>query len=181
MTEEERKNEEAKVVDTLTLHTLGGKTPHQLRVEEFMQKAKQEVPSKPVVPSEAVRKLRAKLILEEALETVDALGINIKYSPVGPIGEKIRINDFFLEENVYFDELECLSEVIDGCADLSVVTTGTLSAFGVPDLLVLQEVDNNNLAKFGPGHSWREDGKLVKPPGHKPPDWKVVLERIKQA
>ena len=62
-----------------------------------------------------------------------------------------------------------LCAIVDGCCDLSVVTIGTLSACGVPDELFLKLVDENNLAKFGDGHSIREDGKLIKPSDHKPP------------
>ena len=59
---------------------------------------------------------------------------------------------------------ECsLLEVVDGCCDVSVVTIGTLSAFGVDDSPVLKIVDEANLRKFGRGHSYRADGKLVKP------------------
>jgi predicted HAD superfamily Cof-like phosphohydrolase len=78
------------------------------------------------------------------------------------------INDFALNT----------AEVIDGCCDLKVVTTGTLSAFGLPDELFQEEVDTNNLAKFGPGGRRREDGKWVKPPNHKPPDIAGLLKRL---
>ena len=69
-------------------------------------------------------------------------------------------------------------ETIDGCCDLAVVTTGTLSACGVPDLPFQQAVDQNNLEKFGPGNTIRDDGKLIKPPGHKPPDIAGILSRL---
>lgn len=150
------------------------KSDHQLRVEEFMRLAGQEVPKSPALPSLEVRRLRAKLILEEALETIHALGFSI--------------NADFLDsrklENAYCLELvdvgdPNLEEIIDGCCDIKVVTTGTLSACGLPDDLFQEEVDNNNLAKFGPGHSRRSDGKLIKPPDHKPPKIKELLETLK--
>lgn len=37
------------------------------------------------------------------------------------------------------------------------------------DVIPQQLVDENNLAKFGPGGYRRDDGKWIKPPGHKPP------------
>lgn len=64
---------------------------------------------------------------------------------------------------------ERIIDVVDGACDLRYVTTGTLVAFGVPDLHVQREVDQNNMLKFRPGHSFREDGKLIKPADHPVP------------
>jgi len=58
-----------------------------------------------------------------------------------------------------------------------VVTIGTLIAFGVDDEPVLEEVDQANLRKFGPGSYERDDGKWIKPPDWTPPDILGVLER----
>lgn len=142
------------------------KSDHYKRVEKFMQLAKQDIPGGPIVPSEDVRKLRARLIFEEAMETIkNGLGVVISI-PVGG-GESVVIEDELMFDVARpFDRVE----TIDGCCDLKVVTTGTLIACGVPDEPFQKLVDENNLEKFGPGHSWREDGKLIKPPGHKPPD-----------
>ena len=48
---------------------------------------------------------------------------------------------------------------------------------GVNEAPIIAMVDNNNMAKHGPGSSIREDGKLIKPPGHKPPDIAGELKR----
>lgn len=135
-----------------------------------MQKAGQEVPTSPTLPSLEVRKLRAKLILEEALETVHALGFSVQYDNYNSRNHDV----LFVDEND-----PNIEEVIDGCCDVKVVTTGTLVAFGLPDDPFQDEVDDNNLAKFGPGHSIRGDGKLIKPPGHKPPKIKEILDTLK--
>ena len=147
---------------------------HQERVEQFMKLAGQEVKTSPAIPDKDIRLLRAKLILEEALETVYALGFRLvaKSDHYDTDSEK----DFYFYENRQGPSLE---EIADGCADISVVTQGTLSACGIKDDSLLEEVDNNNLAKFGPGHSWNEDGKLIKPPGHKGPDIAKVLAQQK--
>ena len=50
---------------------------HQVRVALFMDLAKQDCPLKPTEPTEKVAKLRATLILEEALETIKALGFDV--------------------------------------------------------------------------------------------------------
>ena len=146
-------------------------TEHQERVEQFMKAAGQELPTTPILPDFYTRKLRAKLILEEALETVEALGFAL-YTPEGLMITKGTLN---LQEEYTAD----LEEIIDGCCDISVVTIGTLSACGVPDQPFLEEVDSNNLAKFGPGGHRREDGKWVKPPNHKPPAIAEVLQEVK--
>ena len=139
-------------------------TPHYERVKEFMQKVGQDTPSRLTTPEEKTRILRAKLILEEALETVSAMGVEVRTG--GEDGVVIE------EETLYYTapgDVD-LVEVVDGCADISVVTTGTLIAFGVDDEPVLEEVDESNLRKFEPGSYRREDGKWMKPPGWTPPD-----------
>lgn len=157
------------------------KSEHQQRVEEFMRLAGQEVPEVPTKPSNEVRILRAKLIFEEAMETItQGLGVTM-------------LMDLTQGYQKFMDSFKCdgkfnMVETIDGCIDLSVVNTGTLSALGVPDLPFLEEVDKNNLAKFGPG-GYRADGtdekpgpvgKWMKPPGHKPPDIAGVLDDIRR-
>lgn len=135
------------------------KTEHQKRVEAFMAKVGQAVPPVPIIPSLEIRKLRATLILEEALETIKGLGFDVH--------ETMPDGDLEVQEAWTPD----IVEVVDGCADVSVVTIGTLLAFGVSDQPILEAVDANNLEKFGPGGYRREsDGKWMKPPGHKPAD-----------
>ena len=143
-------------------------TPHYARVKEFMQKVGQDTPEGAVIPDEKIRILRAKLILEEALETVAAMGVTVH---VG--GQEVAE-----EELVYAAPNDVdLKEVVDGCADISVVTIGTLIAFGVDDEPVLEEVDASNLRKFGAGSYRREDGKWMKPPGWTPPDIMGAIDR----
>lgn len=130
---------------------------HQERVAKFMGLAKQKTPTTPYVPDEATRLLRARLILEEAMETINALGFEFAGMLSTP-------------DLVPTDEGPNLVEIADGCADVSVVTIGTALACGIDMRPIQTLVDYNNLAKFGPGHSFREDGKLIKPPDHRPPN-----------
>jgi len=102
------------------------------------------------MPSVEVRQLRANLILEEALETITALGFTVQKDEVT---NQLR---------PFAAHTPNIVEVVDGCADISVVTIGTLSAFGVGDMPILEAVDTANLGKFGPGSYKREDGKWVK-------------------
>lgn len=143
------------------------KTEHQKRVEYFMSKIGHNVPKTPTVPPYEVRLLRARLIFEECLETIEALGFTIADKEGVLIVSPINID---ME-----DTIDNLIEIADGCADISVVTIGTLSACGIHDADLLREIDESNLRKFGPGAHRREDGKWIKPPDWEPPNIKKVL------
>ncbi len=149
-------------------------TIHQEKVEQFMKLAGQEVPDRPNEPSKEVRILRAKLIFEEAMETImKGLGVCIGVSgSTEEMLRKITNMEFEFDAHQPFN----LIETVDGCCDLKVVTTGTLSACGVHDLQCQIAVDSNNLAKFGPGSYRREDGKWIKPPGHAAPNFQQILD-----
>ena len=141
-------------------------TEHYQRVKTFMEKVGQSTPTEVVVPDERTRLLRARLILEEALETVHALGISVRVK-----GNPIEINSCEFTPDKSVD----LEGIADGCADISVVTVGTLIAIGIEDEALLREVDEANLRKFGPGSYAREDGKWMKPLDWTPPDIASVL------
>lgn len=155
---------------------IGFKTRHQRFVEEFMEKAGQVVPNTPTLPDIDTRKLRAKLILEEALETIDALGCVVVYHSDATLSTIML--DRTNAKIVACKEPD-LVEIIDGCCDVRVVTTGTLSACGIPDAHVQDLVDFSNLAKFAPGGYRREDGKWIKPPDWKPPQLAEVIAKLK--
>jgi len=153
------------------------KSRHQQQVEQFMHLAGQSVPYIEARLDPKTVELRAKLILEECLETVRALGFTLElrggiYSdPVDLMG------NLDLKATREVD----LIEVIDGCCDIKVVTTGTLSSFGIPDEAFQTEVDLNNLMKFGPGgYENKETGKWIKPESHQPPKIAEILEVIKK-
>lgn len=119
-----------------------GKTAHQERVEKLMTGANQHVPDRPTVPDQKTLILRAKLILEETVETIHAMGLGVL------VGD----DEAWLYKNAKIvnmpDQNPDLEEIADGCADVIVVTTGTLSACGIADDSVQCEVDFNNLKKF---------------------------------
>lgn len=156
------------------------KSYHQQSVDTFRLLSGQPVPNKPTIPDEQNRLLQARLLLEETLETIrHGLGIGVSIAK--------EINGVLQQKEVGPDSFEMevvrdfnLVETIDGCCDMRVVATGTLSLCGIPDIPVQTEVDRNNLLKFGSGHSRREDGKLLKPPGHQPPDIQGVVEFLKR-
>jgi predicted HAD superfamily Cof-like phosphohydrolase len=143
------------------------KSVHQQRVEKFMGLAGQNIPASPIAPDLETRELRARLILEESLETIKALGFQVMAKEEIVDEDLVRFVDCFEPD---------LIEIADGCADIKVVTTGTLSACGIEDEELQCDVDQNNMAKFGPGGFRRDDGKWVKPPNHQPPNISKILE-----
>jgi predicted HAD superfamily Cof-like phosphohydrolase len=132
-----------------------------------MELAGQTLPTVPVEPDKATRTLRARLILEEALETLEALGVS-----VWTHGRVVNFQEVAIIPDGHFD----MVEVADGCADVSVVTIGTMLACGIDPEPVLECVDESNLAKFRPGWYRREDGKIMKPPGWQKPEIAKILQ-----
>ena len=112
------------------------------------------------------RELRAKLILEEAAETVAAMG-------------------FEVEAYLYDDDPRPLLtlwsgmdtpdvvEAVDGLADLIYVALGTAVSFGVDLGPIFDEVHRTNMAKDG--GATRDDGKILKPDGWVGPDIAGIL------
>jgi predicted HAD superfamily Cof-like phosphohydrolase len=163
------------------------RTDHQQRVDEFMVRADQSVRLRPVtqewfasMESFEERKLRAKLILEEAFEQVKDLGLDVGLIIEGEAILKyangaIEIN---LRES---DTVGNLVGFVDNCCDQSVVSIGSLSQFGVPDEPFLRIVDGANLRKFGEGGYRRADGKWIKPPDFVGPekDIETLLEKCR--
>lgn len=162
---------------------------HYQMVRKFMQRAGQETPDKPCIPSEEVRLLRAKLVLEEALEKIEALGVVVvSYSADVSTCDGLTLDNFefrthrleYSPEEKKYVEVPCepdLVKIVDGCCDGAVISTGTLIACGVTDVGPQQLVDSSNLAKFSEGGYRREDGKWMKPPNWKAPDLEGELRR----
>ncbi|NDQ58588.1 MAG: hypothetical protein GZ088_16090 [Acidipila sp.] len=158
----------------------GYKSKNQLMIDVFMSKMRsdtQHVPPIPLMPSLEVRKLRARLMLEECLETINAgLGLNVNFNLGGHEVTNVKMELLQFTDNGPGD----LIQVADGCADVEVVTTGTASACGIALQPCFDIVMPNNLMKFAPGHTWREDGKLVKPPNHPDIALELKCELIRQ-
>lgn len=113
------------------------------------------------------------------METINALGVKVKIDDFDlvlncPETGKVRSATFSSTDP------PDLIEIADGCADIMVVTVGTLSACGISDAMLQAEVDSNNLLKFAEGHRIDEGGKLIKPPGHPNPRISEILEAQKK-
>jgi len=140
------------------LYTMGVTSAHDER---------QVIPEEPGMPSEEVRKLRAQLILEEAIETAEALGFMVSVS-YKEGAHCIRVEPFFEPD---------LEKIIDGCCDTNYVCIGTLCALGLEDLPHLEEVNRANDRKFPGGVALtNENGKFQKPEGWQGPDHHQVMK-----
>lgn len=155
--------QETSYLDDVVKFDLPATDCHYRRVQRFMHLASQNFPQRPTDLDDYTRILRARLILEECLETIrDGLGVAVSNN-----GDSITATTapFVFTAVRPFN----MTETIDGCMDIAVVTTGTLIACGVPNLALQEEVDLNNLAKFGPGGHRDANGKWIKPPNHPKP------------
>jgi predicted HAD superfamily Cof-like phosphohydrolase len=127
--------------------------PWQKGVRDFHVALDHPAPDK-ADASRVRRELRAALILEEALETVAALGF--RYIP-------LRMDKL---------DLRAVAEpdwplVLDGLCDLLYVTIGTAVELGIDLDPFFEEVHRANMAKVGGGYD--ANGKTRKPEGWQPP------------
>lgn len=132
------------------------------QVLEFHQAfCPEQTATKPAVPSADVVRLRLRLIFEETFELLQATAG--------------RCNPEVIEANAAVSKI--IEEVggildfpafIDALHDIDYVVEGTRITCGVNGAPIADEVHRANMDKTL-GHR-REDGKWIKPEGHKPPD-----------
>ena len=157
-----------KRISELQMHEM----THHERVKLFMQRAGQETPDciMAAPPSAEIRRLRARLILEEALETVAALGCSVTCGVHELTASGVKSGDI----SIIAASEGSLVDVLDGLADLSVVSMGTVVAYGFNEDEwegVLAAVDTANLRKFtGDAHADPGSGKWIKPTGFVGPE-----------
>ncbi len=126
-------------------------TQEQSLVKDFMQKFEQETPNKPCIPSYEIRKLRAELILEEALETIGALGFEVNVTRSGPI---------IIKHNQ--PEIITLENIADGLGDLHYVGyCGTAIACGLDMEPIFENIHGSNMTKLWTREELKEKGYLA--------------------
>ena len=133
-------------------------------------------PHSPAEPKLRNPELRARLILEEAIETV--VGLVGRPKAVALLDSAIGENRLIYpdDEAVAKDSEPDLIEVIDGLCDTIVVCLGTAEDIGIDLAPFFDEVHRSNMAKAG--GPINEHGKQLKPPGWTPPDIKGVLDTV---
>lgn len=129
----------------------------------------------PVGPTVELRMadLRASLLLEEAIETVEALGYRLhafdyEGNEVGPLVTGGRDEAGQLHIRLHPDLTPDLAEVIDGLCDIKYVADGAAATFGVDLDPFFRAVHRSNMSKAG--GPVRADGKRLKPEGWTRPD-----------
>lgn len=135
-------------------------------VKEFHETFNHPVATSPTLGNSELRELRAKLILEEAIETINALGCEVLHS----FG-RLHVHTTQFEKDLN------LADVAKELADLDYVTKGTYLALGIPANAVEDEVHRSNMSKVGEDGKpiYRDDGKVLKGPNYSPADIKAVL------
>lgn len=149
------------------LYTMGitSQTEPRQRVPEEMY----------VIPDYETRLLRARLILEESVETIKALGFEVV-----PVGDFNGNTGLSLEVS---GKPLVLEDILDGCCDTIYVATGCLVSMGIPDNPHLAEVCRANNQKF-PGGAVTKDpvtGKYLKPDGWCPPRHQAVRGEVEES
>jgi predicted HAD superfamily Cof-like phosphohydrolase len=146
----------------------------QRDVAKMMRAYGQEVKSTPELPDAKTRLLRARLILEETLETITrGLGVSITYAWGDEQHNINSIKDVDLQVTGPGD----LIELADGTADIKVVVYGTDNAAGLNGSVVFDEVMDSNMSKLNTDGTVTRDsfGKVVKPSHYRPADIPKVL------
>jgi len=143
------------------MSNLSQKTSEEM-LKEFHTKYGHMIKDRPTLDiPQAVKILRAKLILEEVEETIRAMGFKVS---------------IFLGE--HDPHMENLSEIADGLADSKYVIVGTAITYGIPEARVFREVHNSNMTKtpapVSPGQKYGT--KTPKGPDYVAPDISGILD-----
>ena len=152
---------------------------HERRVREMMSCFGQHVPRSPTVTSDAIRKTRARLLLEEVFEYVEAAGLEVRFSHDVPAASEMVLRvtlllDMSRIEVASTGRAPDLVGMADAVSDISVVNTGTAAAHGFRLAPLLELTDANNLMKVASG-TLDDHGKFIKAPNHPKPDFAFAL------
>lgn len=132
---------------------------HFLQQREFMVAMGKRVA---VIPGDTLKDdldLAVKLIQEE---------VNEELLPA--------VRDF---SNPQFDKTTMLIDILDGAVDAVYVIYQLCNTLGLPFDEAFAEVHRSNMAKRAPDGTvhYREDGKVLKPPGWTPPNIGAIIKR----
>ena len=117
--------------------------------------------NEPGTPTSALSKVYRNLFAEEVNETIEALD---------------KLDEADSEAKL----LEAVTELADGLLDTVYIAAGWLHVMGLEPKSLWAEVHNSNMAKVDPATgkvTKREDGKILKPEGWKPPQLLPLVAR----
>lgn len=141
----------------------------KLGVQRFRKASRlQQFNKKGVPPKERIQ-LCASLVIEEAIEVLEGMGARPTTIELLKLVAKDAVGSIDGTNVV-------MGDVADGLGDCDYVNEWTRCEFGIHGEPVADEIQRTNMEKFGPGSSFRADGKVQKPPGWQPPDIQAVLD-----
>jgi len=142
-------------------------TKLQLQVIEFMREvAHQRVEPVPTIPDVGTVRLRVMLVIEEALEFLEAC--------FGQVPEKLLIEEM-IRNTINAREMRVnLEEVADALGDLDYVSEGSRLAFGIEGGSVADEIHRTNMLKVG---GEVREGKTLKPRQWEKPKIEEILAK----
>lgn len=136
------------------------------------------LPERPEIPPEAILRRQLRLITEEYLELMEAA---YDKAQISDARQNLLVARQRLEEMVDRDCLHVnFPEMLDATIDLDYVVEGLRAWCGIRSRPAWALVHAANMAKAG-GPKRESDGKMLKPPGWKPPDLAAEIERQKAA
>jgi predicted HAD superfamily Cof-like phosphohydrolase len=144
-----------------------GSSPFQAMVAEFHRALDFPVRDTPTVPSDDEVQLRARLILEETREVMEAMFPDADWCRMFSEAQNALDPAWGTEPRV---DLPSLAHEL---ADLHYVVSGTAVQLGIDEAAVFRAVHNANVNKAGGGKD--ERGKARKPDGWAPADVASVL------
>lgn len=131
------------------------------------------LPDYPAVPPEPILRRQARLITEEYFETMQSIYVSGNGFELSRAKE--IMNSVVDKAPLYVN----FPELMDATFDLTYVTIGMFCWCGVDAQGMWTVGQASNMAKAG-GPRRASDGKMLKPPGWKPPDFKAEIERQKR-
>jgi predicted HAD superfamily Cof-like phosphohydrolase len=137
----------------------------QTQVAAFMREFNQPIAPAPSIPSKEVVALRARLVVEEVFEMMEALYGKM---PEWDVAQAL-IRDVMRVRTPRVD----LSKLADAFGDIDYVVEGARLAFGIEGGAVADAIHVSNMEKVGGQR--RGDGKQLKPAQWQPPDVAGIL------
>lgn len=148
-------------------------------VQEFHEAFGHPVRKEPVVPPVGEIKFRARFILEETVELIQALGgdktTNRHLARAIDLLERAR-DQIAMAPDYEFNAVDLIG-VADALGDLDYIINGAALTFGMPQPEVVIEIHSSNMTKLSPDGKpiYNEEGKVVKGPNYRAPDLKMIL------
>lgn len=142
------------------------------QVIAFHQAFGQPILYKPTIPSVERLKLRARLVMEESMEFVTALGVDL--------GLAMRAEGAIAAAVASIGSHPCgIVQAADALGDIDYVVEGSRLEMGIDGQPIADEIHRSNMSKLGSDGKpiYREDGKAMKPPSWTAPDIAGVLQK----